>query len=54
MSEDLPLPDEPITAINLLFRSFISTSSICPSLPKKRCDSSLEKGRSPGKGLTIS
>ena len=51
--EDLPLPDEPITAINLDVRSLVNNSSVCFSLPKNNMSSSSSKARSPGNGLFI-
>ena len=36
INEDLPLPEAPITAVNLCWARFSNTSSLCPSLPKKR------------------
>ena len=51
--EDLPLPDEPITAKNFTILSFFINSSTCFSLPKNSTSSSSSKERSPGKGLNM-
>ena len=48
ISEDLPQPEGPVTAMKRCRCSRPSSSSICRSRPKKRSDSSSRKGRSPG------
>ena len=50
-SDDLPLPEAPMTATNRERASSARTSSTCVLRPKNRCDSDSRNGRSPGNGL---
>ena len=50
-SDDLPLPEVPITPTKRLSLKICNNSRVWFSLPKNKCSSSLWNGRSPGKGL---